>query len=177
VVPCSLTSGIATVVPCVVRSRHQALVADCHVTTTDVVQLTEIQRRRAIALGTPRRSLPTPSSKHFLAQRRQPIHSSVSAIDVRCHSSSFLIVRWNNSPDATTRRSSPRHPSPVMSSPRYSWPCHRTSSCVVVAPRLVKHRHQSVIMSLSIPYSALFVCDPKVEERSNFYMQPPIVYI
>jgi hypothetical protein len=94
------------------------------------------------------------------------------AIAVRCHSSSFVIVRWNNSPGATTRWSSPRHPSPAMSSPRYSWPCHRTSSCVIVAPRQApssKCHHAP-----SISYSALFVCDPKVEERSNFYMQPPI---
>jgi hypothetical protein len=43
---------------------------------------------------------------------------------------------------AITRRSSPRHPSPVTSSPRYSWPRHRTSSYAIVI-KTSSRPHQS----------------------------------
>jgi hypothetical protein len=72
--------------------------------------------------------------------------------------------RRGSSAYAITRRSSPRHPSPVTSSPRYSWPRHRTSSYAIVI--------KTSSRPPSIPCSALFVCHTKVKERSNFYMVP-----
>jgi hypothetical protein len=52
--------------------------------------------------------------------------------------------------------------------------CVCCSARTIVSPA---HRHQSIVMSQSIPCFALFVCHPKVEERSNFYTLPPIVYV
>jgi hypothetical protein len=82
--------------------------------------------------------------------------------------------RRGSSADATTRRSLPRHPSRVTSSPRYSWSCHRTSSCDIITPCQVSSSKRRripidlVLCSLRVPYEG---------RRSNFYMLPPIIYV
>ena len=59
-------------------------------------------------------------------------------------------------------------PSLLVAVPSYQQLLHRraTSSTVIKA----------LLRPPSIPCSALFVCHPKVEERSNFYTLPLIIY-